>query len=90
MALSVDEVGPLYLEAIDLYRRLEGAGMFDDSNADALLADDEQLTCDEVARMLGAVIIMATQLFPALETPEALEQAMRAAALRVTPPDVRH
>lgn len=89
MALSIDEVGLLYLEALDLYRRLNDAGMFDEVNHDALL-DEEMLTCDEMCRMVGALILMATQLFPALENPEDLDKAIHDAALRVTPTNVRH
>lgn len=89
MGLTIDEVGPLFLEAIDLYRRLHDAGMFDDGNEGALLPDD-MLTCDEACRMVGAVYLLAIQLFPALEVPDDLERAMRDAALRVTSPNVRH
>jgi len=88
VSLTIDDAGPLYLEAVDLYRRLSEAGMFEAVNDDALLADDV-MTCDEACRMIGAVVLMAVQLFPALENPETLEQVMRAAALRVTPPNVR-
>lgn len=78
--LTVDEAGVLLAEAVQVLGTLEGMDIIDRPETEPLPRG--VLTCGEAVRLIPAIVVLVTQMYPELLEPNALEEALRIATVR--------